>query len=48
MLELSENYGVTDVVGFRNGYQGLVAGCEPIRRHVSGKLVIRTGSVASR
>ena len=31
VLELSENYGVTDILGFRNGYQGLVRGCEPVR-----------------
>jgi 6-phosphofructokinase 1 len=31
VLELSENYGVTDIVGFRNGYRGLVSGEEPMR-----------------
>jgi 6-phosphofructokinase 1 len=31
VLELSDNYGVTDIIGFRNGYQGLVQGCEPMR-----------------
>jgi 6-phosphofructokinase 1 len=30
VLELSENYGVTDIAGFRNGYQGLAGGCEPM------------------
>ena len=30
VLELSENYGITEILGFRNGYQGLVNGCEPI------------------
>jgi 6-phosphofructokinase 1 len=30
VLELAENYGVTDILGFRNGYQGLVRGCEPL------------------
>src|SRR4030088_289809 len=29
-LELSEKYGVTDIAGFRNGYQGLAGGCEPM------------------
>jgi 6-phosphofructokinase 1 len=31
VLELSENYGVTDIVGFRDGYRGLVSGEEPMR-----------------
>ncbi len=31
VLELSENYGVSDIVGFRNGYQGLAGDCEPVR-----------------
>jgi 6-phosphofructokinase 1 len=30
VLELSENYGVTDIVGFRDGYRGLVSGEEPV------------------
>lgn len=30
VLEFSENYGVTDIVGFRDGYRGLVS-CEPPR-----------------
>jgi 6-phosphofructokinase 1 len=30
VLELSENYGVTDIVGFRNGYRGLANGEEPM------------------
>jgi 6-phosphofructokinase 1 len=30
VLELSENYGVTEILGFRNGYQGLVNGCAPL------------------
>jgi 6-phosphofructokinase 1 len=30
VLELSENYGVTDIVGFRDGYRGLVSGAEPV------------------
>ncbi len=30
VLGLSESYGVTDIVGFRNGYQGLVGGAEPV------------------
>jgi hypothetical protein len=28
---LSENYGVTDIFGFRNGYQGLPRDAEPVR-----------------
>jgi 6-phosphofructokinase 1 len=31
VLELSENYGITDIVGFRNGYRGLVSSEEPMR-----------------
>jgi 6-phosphofructokinase 1 len=31
VLELSENYGVTDIVGFRDGYRGLVNSAEPMR-----------------
>jgi 6-phosphofructokinase 1 len=30
VLELAENYGVAEILGFRNGYQGLVNGCEPV------------------
>ncbi|BEP15774.1 ATP-dependent 6-phosphofructokinase [Acidothermaceae bacterium B102] len=31
VLELSEHYGVTEILGFRNGYAGLVKGDEPMR-----------------
>ncbi|MFY9934228.1 MAG: ATP-dependent 6-phosphofructokinase [Streptosporangiaceae bacterium] len=31
VLGLAENYGVTDIVGFRNGYQGLIGDDEPVR-----------------
>jgi 6-phosphofructokinase 1 len=31
VLELSDHYGVTDIVGFRNGYSGLVKAEEPLR-----------------
>src|ERR1700761_8086944 len=31
VLGLSESYGVTDIVGFRNGYRGLVGAAEPVR-----------------
>ena len=31
VLELSDHYGVTNIVGFRNGYAGLVKGDEPVR-----------------
>jgi len=30
VMELSENYGVTDIVGFRDGYRGLVDGQPPV------------------
>jgi len=30
VLGLAESYGVTDVVGFRNGYQGLIGDDEPV------------------
>jgi 6-phosphofructokinase 1 len=31
VLELSDNYGVRDVVGFRDGFRGLTGGAEPVR-----------------
>jgi 6-phosphofructokinase 1 len=31
VLGLSENYGVSDIFGFRNGYQGLTGDAEPVR-----------------
>ena len=31
VLELSDHYGVTEILGFRNGYAGLVKGDEPMR-----------------
>jgi 6-phosphofructokinase 1 len=31
VLELADNYGVTDVFGFRDGFRGLVGGAEPVR-----------------
>jgi 6-phosphofructokinase 1 len=30
-LELTDNYGVTEVLGFRDGFRGLAAGAEPVR-----------------
>ncbi len=30
VLELAENYGVAQIFGFRNGYQGLTGGCPPV------------------
>src|SRR5487761_974086 len=30
VLELADNYGVTDVLGFRDGFRGLVDGSEPL------------------
>jgi 6-phosphofructokinase 1 len=31
VLELADNYGVTEILGFRDGYRGLVSGAEPVR-----------------
>jgi 6-phosphofructokinase 1 len=31
VLELADSYGVTDVLGFRDGYRGLASGSEPVR-----------------
>ncbi|HMD24752.1 MAG TPA: 6-phosphofructokinase, partial [Streptosporangiaceae bacterium] len=31
VLELADNYGVTEVLGFRDGFRGLVDGSEPVR-----------------
>jgi 6-phosphofructokinase 1 len=31
VLELADNYGVTQVLGFRDGFRGLVDGAEPVR-----------------
>src|SRR6202012_6195460 len=31
VLQLADNYGVTDVVGFRAGFRGLVSGEEPMQ-----------------
>jgi 6-phosphofructokinase 1 len=31
VLELTENYGVTDIFGFRDGFRGLVGGADPVR-----------------
>jgi len=31
VLELADNYGVTDVLGFRDGFRGLVGDTEPVR-----------------
>jgi 6-phosphofructokinase 1 len=31
VLELADNYGVTEILGFRDGYRGLVAEAEPVR-----------------
>jgi 6-phosphofructokinase 1 len=33
VLELADNYGVTDVVGFRDGFRGLVGGASPVILH---------------
>jgi 6-phosphofructokinase 1 len=42
VLELSEHYGVTDVLGFRGGYRGLVKGEEPVRLTPEGVRDIHT------
>src|SRR5215472_10151828 len=31
VLELADNYGVTDIFGFRDGYKGLVGEADPVR-----------------
>jgi len=31
VLELADNYGVTEILGFRDGYRGLVSEAEPVR-----------------
>jgi 6-phosphofructokinase 1 len=31
VLELADNYGVTDVLGFRDGFRGMVGDVEPVR-----------------
>jgi 6-phosphofructokinase 1 len=31
VLELADNYGVTEILGFRDGYRGLASGAEPLR-----------------
>ena len=31
VLELADSYGVTEVLGFRDGFRGLVDGSEPVR-----------------
>jgi 6-phosphofructokinase 1 len=31
VLELADNYGVTDVLGFRDGFRGMVGDAEPVR-----------------
>ena len=31
VLELADNYGVTEVLGFRDGFRGMVDGTEPLR-----------------
>jgi 6-phosphofructokinase 1 len=31
VLQLADNYGVTEIFGFRDGYRGLVSGAEPVR-----------------
>jgi 6-phosphofructokinase 1 len=36
VLELADNYGVTEILGFRDGYQGLVSEAEPVRLTHSG------------
>ncbi len=47
VLELADNYGVTDVVGFRDGFRGMVGGAEPVRlsREVVAGIHNRGGTI---
>ncbi|MGD0702101.1 MAG: ATP-dependent 6-phosphofructokinase [Trebonia sp.] len=47
VLELADNYGVTDVLGFRDGFRGMVGGVEPVRlsREVVAGIHNRGGTI---
>jgi len=47
VLELADNYGVTDVLGFRDGFRGLVGEAEPVRlsREVVAGIHNRGGTI---
>jgi 6-phosphofructokinase 1 len=47
VLELADNYGVTDVLGFRDGFRGLVGDAEPVRlsREVVAGIHNRGGTI---
>src|ERR1700734_1384695 len=47
VLELADNYGVTEVLGFRDGFRGLVDGSEPLRlsRDVVADIHNRGGTI---
>ncbi len=47
VLELADNYGVTDVLGFRDGFRGLVGDVEPVRlsREVVAGIHNRGGTI---
>jgi 6-phosphofructokinase 1 len=47
VLELADNYGVTDVLGFRDGFRGMVGGAEPVRlsREVVAGIHNRGGTI---
>ena len=47
VLELADNYGVTDVLGFRDGFRGMVGDAEPVRlsREVVADIHNRGGTI---
>ena len=47
VLELADNYGVTDVLGFRDGFRGMVGDVEPVRlsREVVAGIHNRGGTI---
>jgi 6-phosphofructokinase 1 len=47
VLELADNYGITDVLGFRDGFRGMVGEAEPVRlsREVVAGIHNRGGTV---
>jgi 6-phosphofructokinase 1 len=47
VLELADNYGVTDVLGFRDGFRGMVGDAEPVRlsREVVAGIHNRGGTI---
>jgi len=47
VLELADNYGITDVLGFRDGFRGMVGDAEPVRlgREVVAGIHNRGGTI---